>query len=148
LSIDGNALPIFDARVCGYDLDAARTYLQAIPDDEKDTYLDVVQRLDLVFPLLLAVSIGWSILRLVPKGRGGVRALLPLVVVPAMVADYLENLAVAGILTGHPGDLSPDLVRFASAATQAKYVFLGLELIVLTCLIAALGYRRWIARIS
>jgi len=142
VSHGGRKLPIFDARVCGYDLEAARTYLNAISDTGKRTYLYSLQRLDLVFPLLLAVSIGWSILRLAPKEWGRIRHVLPFAAVPAMLADYLENLAVAGILKSASANLSPDLVRFASAATQVKYVFLAAAFIVLAALIAAAVRRR------
>ncbi len=142
----GAVLPIFDARPGGYDLDAARTYLTAISDDEKRIYLDVLQKLDLAFPLLLAVSIGWSIRRFVPREWGRGRYLLPLVVIPALVTDYVENLAVAGILTSTPADLSPDLVRFASSATRTKFAFLALEFIAIAVLIAMFAYRRWMIR--
>lgn len=143
---DDKALPTFDERISGYDFNAAKTYLEEMPKAEKRKYLYVVQRLDRTFPLLLALSVGWSILRLTPKGWGRARYLLPLVTVPAMIADYLENLAVAGILTGSAEDLSPDLVRFASSATQTKFAFLTLEFIVLAALIVMFVYRRWTVR--
>jgi hypothetical protein len=139
-------LPTFDARIGGYDLVAAETYLKALSEAEKRKYLDVVQRLDIAFPLLLAVAVGWSILRLTPIGWGRARYLLPLVAVPAMVSDYVENLAVTGLLISNPANLSPDLVRFASRATQTKFAFLALEFIVIAVLVTMFVYRRWTIR--
>ena len=141
---EGTMLPTFDARICGYDIDATRTYLTELPEAEKRKYLDVMQRLDLVFPLLLAITIGWWILRLTPKGWGRVRCFLPLVVLPAMFFDYLENMAVAHILNSGPEELSPDFVRFASDATRMKFLFLVIELMVPVALTAMLAYRRWV----
>ena len=135
---------VFDMLPAGYSYAEAQAFLAALSPDGADFYLRVQHRLDLIYPALLAISTGWAMVRLAPRWRW--RTTLFLVPIPGMVFDYLENRAVAAMLSAGADGLTPEMVAQASRFSQLKAIFSTLSLGLLLMLILAWAYRRWLAR--
>lgn len=123
--------PPFDLRFTGYSLAEAQAYLERLTPWGRDIYLDAQHRLDAVLPPVLAVFLIWSFAVLLPRPAALIMAV---VVLAGAVADIVENLRVAALLTAPEPTAS--LVTAASRATAAKSVLDGLALAVfaLACL--------------
>jgi hypothetical protein len=139
-------LAVFDMRPSGYDLDAARGFLAALSPEGRDFYLRVQHRLDLAYPLLLALACAWSILRLAPSGWGAWRGLMALPAFLGMAFDYLENRAVAGLLHAGADGTTAAMVAEASRFSQAKAAFNTITLTTLLALILVRVTQRLRAR--
>jgi hypothetical protein len=135
---------VFDMLPAGYSFAEARAFLAALSPEGADFYLRVQHRLDLIYPALLAISTGWAMVRLAPRWRW--RTALLLVPIPGMVFDYLENRAVAAMLSAGADGLTPEMVAQASRFSQLKAIFSTLSLGLLLMLILAWAFRRWRAR--
>ena len=144
IQAEAGGLPVFDMRPGGYGIEEARAFLTALSDEGRDFYLRVQHRLDLIYPALLALATGWALLRLAPGG--GAWRLLALVPVPGMVFDWLENGAVARMLTAGPEGLTAAMVERASFWSQLKAGFTTGSLSLLLILLALRALRRWRAR--
>ena len=146
ISRQAGGLAIFDMRPGGYTFDEARVFLAALTDDGRRIYTDVQQRLDIAYPALLAVTLGWSILRLAPRSWGLFRYLLAATAIPGMVFDYWENADVAAMLAAGPDGITSETVAAASLHSQIKA---GASTVAMTILLALLvwwAFRRWRAK--
>jgi hypothetical protein len=135
---------VFDMLPAGYSYAEAQAFLAALSPEGADLYLRVQHRLDLIYPALLAISTGWAMVRLAPNWRW--RSALLLAPIPGMVFDYLENRAVAAMLSAGADGLTPEMVAQASRYSQLKAIFSTLSLGLLLVLILAWTFRRWRAR--
>lgn len=118
ISAAAGGLAPFDMRPLGYSFEQARAFLAALTEEGRKLYLDVQHRLDLVYPLLLAATLVLGCLLLTSS-----MPLRWLVIAPAllgMVFDYLENAAVADMLTAGHQQLTAELVAEASRWTLLK----------------------------
>lgn len=113
-------LPPFDMRPGGYDLEAARAFVAALSPEGKSFYLDVQQRLDLFYPLLIALTVYFAVAALLPLRLGRWRYLIAAPALAIALFDYLENAAVAKMLSTPPAELSAGLVDEASRWTVLK----------------------------
>ena len=132
----------FDIRPAGYSEAEARAFLAALSEDGRRFYLSTQHRLDLVYPALLAATLGlaiWRVFSTLP-----VFARTALALVPAMGAayDYLENARVAGLLALGAGGLSADALAAASRATVFKSGFTAAGFAVLLAGVLLEGLRR------
>ncbi len=116
---------LFDARVFGYDREAAAALLEALGTRGRALYLGRQQALDTAFPALLALSLILLARRWLAPGPA--LALAGLAVVYA-VLDYGENALVARLLRAGTALPDPGLVAMASRLTMAKYAALTLTL--------------------
>ena len=136
----------FDFRVLGYDLEAARRYLEALSAKAAGFYLGSLQILDSVFPALfaatLAIALFWASAGL-PRAA---RVLVAVVPIAGGATDYRENAAVAAMLVAGPEGLSAALVEAASRWTVVKYLFYGLAVLLLAGLLARRAGRPGAAR--
>ncbi len=73
LSKDAGGLEIFDMRSGGYSFEEARAVLAALSPEGVVFYETIQHRLDGIYPVLLAATLGWSILRLSPDSWGTFR---------------------------------------------------------------------------
>ena len=135
---------VFDMLPAGYSYAEAQAFLAALSPEGADFYLRVQHRLDLIYPALLAISTGWAMVRLAPHWRW--RPALLLAPIPGTVFDYLENRAVAAMLSAGADGLTPEMVAQASRFSQLKAIFSTLSLGLLLVLILAWTFRRWRAR--
>nr|WP_295461595.1 hypothetical protein [Mesorhizobium sp.] len=115
----GGLMP-FDLRPFGYTEAEAREFLRRLSDEGRSFYLTVQHRLDLAFPALLAATLVWTALRLPPPGWRAVRWVLIGAAVGGMVADYLENAAVAAMLSAAPDAVAVEQIAIASRWTVLK----------------------------
>lgn len=114
--------PPFDERPAGYTLSGVLAAFHALGAQGLAGY-EAYRAVDVVFPWLLCGLVAAVMLRI-----GAARATLwPWL---AAIADTLENaLQYAVLLTRD--DLSPELVQWASLATQAKFALYALMLVFL-----------------
>ena len=70
ISAEAGGLAIFDMRPAGYSFEEAKTFLAALSPDGARFYVQVQHRLDSAYPALLAVTLGWAIIRLAPASWG------------------------------------------------------------------------------
>ena len=142
ISAEAGGMTIFDMRPSGYSFDEARTFLAALSPEGERFYTDVQHRLDAVYPALLAVTLGWAILRLAPTGWGVWRWPLAASAIPGMVFDYRENDDVARMLAAGPDGITPQMVEAASFHSQAKAVTTTVSMTILLVLLALWALRR------
>lgn len=142
----------FDIRPRGYGYEDARAFLAAIGPQGRAYYLDPELVLDSVYPPLYALSRAAVLWWLTMPGRlrdAGVPlawrwALVAVPVVMAVLDGGIENVCIAEMLRGWPA-LSPDLVRLASLATQAK-LLLGAFTEMAMAALAVAAALRWAKR--
>lgn len=129
---------LFDMSPMGYSYAEATEFLQSLGLGGRDSYLTVQLPIDLVYPLMFAVSyalmITWILKQFLPKqSRLFFVAFIPIVV---GLFDYLENVSIALMLTRFPS-IPEALVTSASSFTITKSVLTTLFFVVLAI---ALGY--------
>lgn len=104
----GGAQP-FDMRPLGYTPDAAWAFLEALPQDMKRFYSHVQHRLDMAFPVLLALWIAVSATWLFPRPLVHAVSLVALI---GMAADLSENAAVARLLDSYDAETARAAARW------------------------------------
>ena len=114
--------PPFDERPAGYTLSGVLDAFRQLGAQGLADY-QAYRALDLVFPWLLCALVAAVMLRLA-AARATMWAWL------AAIADSAENALHYRILATRD-DLSPELVQWASAATQLKFALYGVMLAVL-----------------
>ena len=135
ISIDANDLMPFDMRPTGYSFAEAQAFLAALSIDGNAFYQSTQQKLDMAFPALEALTVGWGMFLLSPKSWGVKRWVLALTALPGMVFDYLENIKVAVMLRAGVENLTPEMVDQASQFTLLKSGFVTISLVLLIVLI-------------
>ncbi len=123
----GGLIP-FDLRAAGYSDAEARLYLTELSNEGREFYLNVQQKLDFVFPLLLALTLGFALRGLFRKTW--LRNVLVLLPFTASAFDYVENSRIAAMLNSPVKLLSAEQVAMASQATVLKFVFISVSLAV------------------
>jgi len=113
IAAEAGGLTPFDMRPMGYTAIEARAFLAALSDAGREIYRGPQHRLDMVYPLLLALCLGWGAVLLMSSPIW--RALICFAALGGMAADYVENMRVAVLL-----DLSPDAVTDAQIAAAAR----------------------------
>ena len=123
--ISGGLEP-FDLRPFGYDLAEARALLFALSEFGRDYYLNIQLQLDTAYPFTYALSRVLLLWWLTIPGRIAdfaipVTVRLALAALPLATAacDYVENDAIAAMLTAGPR-VNAETVAWASFWTQAK----------------------------
>lgn len=132
--------PSFDARLAGYSLEQTRHYLDWLEHRDLITpYLTVFRWIDWVFPLSIFGMLVSAIWGLWGRPAPAIAVLSTLVAIGFLVADYVENAAVAVLLSEGAAQVTQRAVDIASSATQGKWIFLGASVaIVLLGLIVTL----------
>lgn len=129
---------LFDMSPAGYSYAEAIELLKTLGLEGRRAYLTVQLPIDLVYPLMFAISysllITWVLKQFLPKqSRWFLVAFIPVL---AGMFDYLENAVVASMLHVFP-DVSETLVAIASSFTIVKS---GLTTLFFVVLLAALVY--------
>ncbi|HUV33082.1 MAG TPA: hypothetical protein VMW31_05875 [Devosiaceae bacterium] len=143
ISAAAGGLTPFDLRPSGYSYQEARAFLAALTPEGVDFYRTVQHRLDIVYPPLIAASLFLGIALLAPPAFGRLRWLLAAVALPIMVFDWLENIAVGGLLALGPAGITPEEVAAASRWTVLKSGFSTVAMLVLLALLILWTWRRF-----
>lgn len=109
----------FDLRPGGYSFEEAKTFIGALGSNGIDFYIEVQQRLDTVYPALLAIVLVGALLGLNFKGWGWVFSVFA---IAGSVFDYLENAAVRVMLQVGPDGLTAEMAEQASGWTLLKSI--------------------------
>ncbi|MFZ2103211.1 MAG: hypothetical protein WAU86_21870 [Oricola sp.] len=142
LTADAGGLAVFDMRPGGYSFEEAKAFLAALSAEGAAFYANVQHRLDAAYPALLALTLGWSILRLAPERWGLWRWLLAATAIPGMVFDYWENFGVTGMLEAGSDGITPQTVAAASLHSQLKAGASTVAMTILLVLLVTWGFRR------
>lgn len=117
----GGLLP-FDERVLGYTFDDAKAYLTALSNGGRAVYLVEVRILDTVFPIFLALYLGYLAMHLAGDWmHPWSRMILVLPAAGYVLMDLCENALVAEILRAGPQGITTDMVALASEFTVTKW---------------------------
>jgi hypothetical protein len=145
--VSGGLAP-FDLRPFGYGVEEARTFLAALSQIGRDYYLNIQLSLDNAYPFTYAFSRALLLLWLTIPGRLSDRAMPPLaraalaaLPIATAACDYVENDAIAKMLTAGP-KVDADTVAWASFWTQAKS-FAGLISEGLAVILGVTVFHRW-----
>lgn len=129
---------LFDMPPTGYSYAEAIELLQSLGLEGRNSYLTVQLPIDLVYPMMFAVSyallITWVLKQFLPKQSR--LFFVAFIQVLAGLFDYLENAGVASMLNAFP-DVSEKLVTSASSFTIIKS---GLTTLFFVVLLVALTY--------
>jgi len=136
VSAAAGGLAPFDMRPGGYSHAEAMAFLSALTADGARFYLDVQQRLDIVYPALIALTLFFSIAAMAPRRLGRWRWALAIVALPIAIFDYLENHAIALMIAAGPRGLTPELVAEASRWTVLKSGTTTIAMVILLGLVA------------
>ena len=130
IATSAGGLPPFDMQPMGYGLEAAQSFLRALPETGRDFYLSTQHLLDTAFPAALGLMfvLGFSLLF-----HGWFRWVLFAVTIGAVGFDYLENAAVSSLLLAGADGVTAELVSTASRWTILKSVCTSL------CYLALVG---------
>jgi hypothetical protein len=134
----GGQVP-FDLRPGGYSGDEARAFLTALSAEGRAFYQGTQHWLDLVYPPLMAVSLGWAALSLMRRRWAIV---VTLMAAGAAVSDWAENAAVAVLLRADPASVGDDAVARAAGWGMAKAGLTTLAATEVTAALAVTIYRR------
>ena len=143
VAASAEGLTPFDMRPGGYSFAEAEAFLTALSAEGVSFYRDVQLRLDIAYPPLLAVTVGWAIWWLLPAHWGLWRALAVLPAVAGMVFDWMENSAIHGLLQAGTTRLTEQMVSAASFYSQAKAVASTASFTLLILTLAWWGVRRY-----
>jgi len=132
----------FDMRPTGYGFDEAKAFLAALSPDGSVFYLGVQEKLDSVYPALLAATLFFAIAALAPARLGIWRWVLALIAVPGAVFDYLENAAVSAMLAAGADGLTPAIVASADRWTVLKSAFTAVAMVTLVLFLVGRLVRR------
>lgn len=127
----------FDYFMLGYSHAEAKEFLAALTPEGAAFYLGPAMWLDTVFPAMLALVLGigcWWLLRERPLI---LRLGAALIAAGYALFDYLENAAIARMLTYSADTLSAELVAGASRFTVLKFFFFDAAITVLIVLLIA-----------
>jgi hypothetical protein len=141
LSAAAGGLAPFDMRPFGYDLEGAREFLGAIGPSGTRFYLSIQQRIDSIYPALMALTLGIGFLYL---GRGlpaWLRVALVAVALGGAVFDYLENGAVAQMLRAGAEGVTAETAATASRWTVLKSAADAIAMTAFVLLAARFGWR-------
>lgn len=131
-------LPGFDLRPMGYSVAEARDLLAALGPSGAEFYLNVQLWLDMAYPVLMAAVLIFSFIKLA-KGTWAWALAGGAVVIAA--CDYLENLAVAGMLRAGPEAVTDAMINAAAGWTVWKS---GSSALVFTALLVLLARAGWL----
>lgn len=131
----GGGVP-FDMRPGGYTFDEARAFLSGMTDAGRDFYLNTQQRLDVIYPTLLAITVAIPLAYWAPRYWGRTLATLA---IAAGVFDHLENSAVAVLLRAEPDSLNEVMVSTASNWSLAKSISTTMALVALLLVLCTKG---------
>jgi hypothetical protein len=138
----GGLMP-FDVRPTGYTSSEARAFLAALSPDGFSLYRDVQLKLDLFYPGLLAATLGMALFRLSPPAWGPWRTALAAVAVPVALFDYLENTAIAAMISLGSEAVSDELIASASRWTILKSATTTAAFVLVIAAAAAWVLLRW-----
>jgi hypothetical protein len=137
----GGLLP-FDLRPLGYSVDEAKAFLAALSQTGKDIYQSIQHRLDIVYPLLLTVTLFLAIVLTAPPSWPRARWIAAAVALPSLFFDWLENAAVRRMLEATPDTLPAELAETASRWTVLKSATGAIAMTLALLLVIGWLYRR------
>jgi hypothetical protein len=119
ISAMAEGAPAFDLRPGGYSFEEAKSFLVALGSEGRDFYLNFQLSLDTAYPALVAITV---VSALIGLDRGGWGWVFCVFSIAGTIFDYLENIAVRGMLQAGPLTLTPEMVEQASGWTLLKSI--------------------------
>ncbi len=132
-------IKLLDMMPMGYDIEYIQSLFNALGDEGRLAYLVIQIRVDMIYPLLFAVSNSLLMVYLLKQINKSTSSLFYLSLIPVVagVADYLENFGICTLIKSYP-DLSQTVAEttnifslIKSMSTSVFFVSLIVVLIVL-----------------
>lgn len=145
LSEIAGGLKMFDLRPGGYSLAQAQEIVANLGEAGRVFYLGTQHKLDTAYPLLLALTLAMSFVRLF-----GRKVAVALILLAALAAgfDLLENITVAEMLRTGPAGPTTDMAAAASRWTFLKSVASSLAFLALLLGLGLAWRRRYSGKAS
>ena len=134
-------LKILDMLPMGYDAAYVKTLFNALGEEGRNYYLLRQIPMDMVYPILFAVSYCLIIVYFLRKLHKLDSWMFYLCLIPliAGLADYVENFGIITLLISYP-DLSPKIISATSIFSVIKSTSTTIFFIALIIILIALGY--------
>jgi len=135
-----NGMKLLDMLPAGYNLEYVQELFTALGEEGRHFYLSVQLPIDMIYPLLFAISfcllLAW-LLQKINKQHGRLFYLcyLPLI---AGAADYLENIGIITLLKHFP-DITQQAVQITSLFSVLKSTATSLYFVLLLLVLIWLG---------
>jgi len=133
----------FDMRPTGYSETEGRLLLAALDGETRAFYLGTQQRLDLIYPVLLALTLSFAIWHLFRGMPAYLRAVMVVFPILGAAFDYLENARVAVLLRLAEPGVSAGQIAAASQATLFKSGFTIVAMILVVGGLVGAILKRW-----
>ncbi|MFH2050640.1 MAG: hypothetical protein ABIJ12_14495 [bacterium] len=116
-----NGMKLFDMQPLGYDADYARLLLDTLGEQGRSQYLYHQIPVDMVYPLLFAVSFSLLIVYVFEKSSIDKNWIYWISLVPLLAGlfDYIENIGIIVMLTSFP-DFSTEWANMTCLFTVSK----------------------------
>lgn len=140
--IFSNGLKILDMMPLGYDLNYVHDLFSALGNNGRAYYLNKQLALDMIYPMLFALSYSLILLYFLKKLNKLNTSLKYLSLLPGIAgfADYLENLGIILMLKGYP-DLTDVVVKSTNFCSLTKSLSTTLTFIVLIIMLIILSIK-------
>ncbi len=121
----------FDMRPGGYSHEEAIAFLSALTPEGRQFYLTTQHRLDMIYPPLLGLMLGFSLWHLLRSVAAPIRQIMIVISLGVTVTDLWENAKVAAMLRLNPAEVAPETIAAASNITAAKSALTSVAMIIL-----------------
>jgi len=138
-----NGLQLLDMMPAGYDLEVVNTLFHTLEHTGRQTYLTKQIPVDMIYPLLFAISYAAVLayfLTKLPKLNPNYLylCLLPII---AGIADYIENIGIISMLNAYP-TVTETSVHTTSMFSIIKSSATTIYFLVLIVVLIILGFRK------
>ncbi|MBU2946576.1 hypothetical protein [Zobellia uliginosa] len=138
-----NGLQLLDMMPAGYELEYVNTLFNTLGDTGRQTYLTKQIPVDMMYPLLFAISYAAVLAYFLKKLQNLNPKFLYLCLLPiiAGIADYLENIGIISMLNAYP-TVTETSVHITSMFSIIKSSSTTIYFLVLIVVLMILGFRR------
>lgn len=137
-----NGMKILDLLPGGYNFEYVNTLFNTLGEEGRHNYLFFQIPVDMVFPLLFAVTNCLLIAFFLKKLKQFKSPLIYLCLLPLVsgIADYSENIGIITMLNQYP-DISTLTVNITSLFSTIKYTSITISFVVLIIIMAVVGVK-------
>lgn len=138
-----NGLQLLDMMPAGYDLEVVNTLFHTLGDIGRQTYLTKQIPVDMIYPLLFAISyaavLAYFLTKLSKLNPNYLYlCLLPII---AGIADYIENIGIISMLNAYP-TVTETSVHITSMFSIIKSSATTIYFLVLIVVLMIIGFRK------
>lgn len=135
-------LKLLDMMPTGYDVNYVKTLFETLGDKGRNAYLYNQIPIDMIYPLLFAISYCLILAYFLKKLNKLNSHLFYLCLLPLIAGsfDYLENIGIITMLKNYP-DISHNLIKITNGFTMIKSMTTSVYFLGLIIILIALGIK-------